>query len=512
MTTNTELAQAEPRQDDDFLDYATDRPALQTRAAPARTGKVTDLGDLTTAIERQNDILERRAAKPAARPAANQVVERARAASARATQTLAEMKARNTEAARALDDRAAPARARGREDVLDVEQRARMDRDFADTSRREATEFSASERQRLLDENREMRQRLARPAMPVATRAASAVSQRQQIEKLSRDAALHYIRTGEKVYKGHSLADIQKRAMSEGSQADGGILLLPETDMGPIEKLLVQAVPMRQHCTVKTINRYTYKKPLRVGTGGARWGTELASGGQTNTPQYALLDFPAHNLYAEPAVSSDMLEDSDWAIEDELAQGAIDDFSLTESDVVVTGNGVEKPFGFLGYPSANYVSSGWSHGKILYQPSGAAGAFASASADPIIKMGFGLKQGYRGMAKWMMNRLTMGVVRTLKDGTGRYVWSDGDVYKGVPTTLDGREVIEAEQMPDIAANSFSIALADWKRAYIMVDRLGMVVLRDELTAYPQVVFKTRKRVGGGIQNFEAIQVMKFAVS
>ena len=73
-------------------------------------------------------------------------------------------------------------------------------------------------------------------------------------------------------------------------------------------------------------------------------------------------------------------------------------------------------------------------------------------------------------------------------------------------------VIEAEDMPNIAANSYSIAFGDFGHGYLVVDRAGVRVLRDPFTAKPYVLFYTTKRVGGGVQDFDAIKLMKFAVS
>ena len=78
--------------------------------------------------------------------------------------------------------------------------------------------------------------------------------------------------------------------------------------------------------------------------------------------------------------------------------------------------------------------------------------------------------------------------------------------------FSGYPVVEAEDMPDIAANSLSIAFGDFARGYLVVDRAGVRVLRDPFTAKPYVLFYTTKRVGGGVQDFDAIKLMKFAVS
>jgi HK97 family phage major capsid protein len=65
-------------------------------------------------------------------------------------------------------------------------------------------------------------------------------------------------------------------------------------------------------------------------------------------------------------------------------------------------------------------------------------------------------------------------------------------------------------MPAKAANSLSLAFGDFKRGYLIVDRMGTQVLRDPYTSKPYVLFYTTKRVGGGVQNFEAIKLLKFA--
>ena len=111
----------------------------------------------------------------------------------------------------------------------------------------------------------------------------------------------------------------------------------------------------------------------------------------------------------------------------------------------------------------------------------------------------------------MMNRTTESVIRKFKDSTGNYIWQPGTTA-GQPPTLLGYPVAEADDMPDIAANSYSVAFGDFARGYLIVDRVGVRVLRDPYSAKPYVLFYTTKRVGGGVQNFEAIKLMKFAAS
>jgi hypothetical protein len=61
-------------------------------------------------------------------------------------------------------------------------------------------------------------------------------------------------------------------------------------------------------------------------------------------------------------------------------------------------------------------------------------------------------------------------------------------------------------MPEIAAHSYSVAFGDFNRGYLIVDRQGVRVLRDPYSAKPYVLFYTTKRVGGGVQDFDAIKL------
>ena len=78
--------------------------------------------------------------------------------------------------------------------------------------------------------------------------------------------------------------------------------------------------------------------------------------------------------------------------------------------------------------------------------------------------------------------------------------------------LHGFPVVEAEDMPDIATDTMSVAFGDFERGYLVVDRQGVSVLRDPYSAKPYVLFYTTKRVGGGVQNYEALKLIKFGTA
>ena len=141
---------------------------------------------------------------------------------------------------------------------------------------------------------------------------------------------------------------------------------------------------------------------------------------------------------------------------------------------------------------------------------GADGALpASGASDVLIDLVHALKSGYRQNATWMMNRRVQAEIRKLKDADGNYLWQPA-AAAGTRPTLMGFPVVEVENMPDVAAGSLSVAFGDFRRGYLVVDRAGVRVLRDPYSAKPYVLFYTTKRVGGGVQDFDAIKLLKFS--
>ena len=152
----------------------------------------------------------------------------------------------------------------------------------------------------------------------------------------------------------------------------------------------------------------------------------------------------------------------------------------------------------------------WTWGKLGYVNTGAAGAFPAANpSDVLIDLVYALKSGYRQNAAFVMNRKTQSAIRKFKDAHGQYLWQP-PAAAGQPATLLGFAVAEAEDMPNIAAGALALAFGDFRRGYLVVDRAGVRVLRDPYSAKPYVLFYTTKRVGGGVQDFDAIKLLKFA--
>jgi HK97 family phage major capsid protein len=305
-----------------------------------------------------------------------------------------------------------------------------------------------------------------------------------------------------------ALTQFEAKALSAGSNPDGGYVAPPELDR-LIESRLAQVSPMRAIASVRTTGALVFKKPISLTAAGTGWVAETGDRTQTTTPTLALLEFPTAELYANLAATQTLLDDSFVNLEEWIATEVEEAFAGQERTAFVSGDGTNKPKGFLGYEMIAEASHVW--GKIGYVATGAAGAFGAADpVDALIDLIYTPKSQFRQNARFVMNRKTVSAVRKLKDSDGRYIWHPAD--SGGDSTLLGYPITEIEDMPDIAANAYAIAFGDFARGYLIVDRAGVRVLRDPYSAKPYVLFYVTKRVAGGVQNFDAIKALKFAAS
>lgn len=481
-----ELAQDDVRHDSNGLETKAGRrpaaPAIRTRpAAPS-------LAELTARVEEGNRLLRKTISR-------GDIKRRLAAVKNRALHQLRETAEQGHTLAR-----------RGKSDPLIQHKLDRINRHI--------DKAIAAENATLKRENAELRRKQARPPLIRGRGPASGLSAKSQAMALYQKASRLYLKTGQETFNGMSLAELQRKAgLHSESNPDGGFLVHPEYDQGPLEKLLLDASVMRTVCEVRAISGASFKKAVNLRGTGYEWVGERQAPSDTAEPDLAELEFPAMELAARPSATQSMLEDAMIDVESWLAEEVVEAFAVGEEIAYTSGNGLKKPKGFLAYDIV--ADASWAWEKIGYLPSGASGAFPTPSAsvnqgDCLWKTVYALKAGFRSNASWMMNSGTAGVCRTLKDGEGRWIWADA--REDSPDKLCGKAVVINEQMPAIAANSYSIAFADWQKFYIIVDRLGMTVLRDPYTNKPYVEFYTRKRVGGGVKNFQAAKLIKFASS
>ncbi|MEX0345049.1 MAG: phage major capsid protein [Rhizobiaceae bacterium] len=320
-----------------------------------------------------------------------------------------------------------------------------------------------------------------------------------------KDAFHTYLRSGEE----GRLRSIEAKAMTYGSGPDGGYLV-PDEVATEIGNRLSVLSPIRGIASVRQVSGAVLKKPFATSGPAVGWVGETDSRPQTDTSALAELQFPTMELYAMPAATPTLLEDTAVDLDQWITAEVETAFAEQEGAAFVNGNGANKPRGFLNYTEVD--ESSWSWGNIGSIATGVDGALPAANpSDILIDTIYALKSGYRQNAAWVMNRKTQASIRKLKDADGNYLWQPPAAV-GQPAMLMGFKVVEAEDMPDAATDATPIAFGDFGRGYLVVDRTGVRVLRDPYSAKPYVLFYTTKRVGGGVQDFDAIKLLKYGTA
>jgi HK97 family phage major capsid protein len=312
-----------------------------------------------------------------------------------------------------------------------------------------------------------------------------------------------YIRSGET----GGLKQLETKALSAGSGPDGGYLAPPQVESEVLRRLSALS-PIRAIAGNRVISGGLYKVAHSVSGPASGWVSETAARPETDSPTLAELSFPAMELYAMPAATQTLLDDAIVDIDQWIADEVETAFAEQEGAAFVNGDGNAKPRGFLDY--AAVADGSWSWGNLGFIGTGVADDFpASDPSDVLVDLIYALKAGYRQNATFVMNRKTQSAIRKFKDQQGNYLWQP-PTGMGRNATLMNFPVIEAEDMPDIGAGTTPIAFGDFRRGYLVVDRAGIRILRDPYSAKPYVLFYTTKRVGGGVQDFAAIKLMKCA--
>ena len=228
----------------------------------------------------------------------------------------------------------------------------------------------------------------------------------------------------------------------------------------------------------------------------AAWTTETGTVTETATPQINKRAINVFEMYAQPKATQKLLDDASIDVEAWVAEKVADKFARMEATAFINGNGTTQPKGILQY------GAGTGFGKIQQVTSGAAGVVSVVCADSLIVLFYGLQEAYTRDATFLMNRATLQSVRLLKLATtNQYIWQPS-LAAGAPDTLLGIPVAQAADMPIASANSLSVALGDFKQAYLIVDRIGLRTLRDPFTEKPFVKFYTTRRTGGEVSKHE----------
>jgi len=322
-----------------------------------------------------------------------------------------------------------------------------------------------------------------------------------------RKALAAYLREGDET--GLRALAAETKTFNSAAMNEGGYLVDQET-AARISGILRGAGSLRSVANVVQVEGSAYELLVDRGDIDSEWISESGTPVDNSTGQFDKIVIELHELAAMPRASQRLLEDSAFDIEAWIAERIADKFARAENAAFAAGDGVNKPFGFLGYDKAPAAAAAWN--QLGYVVTGEPGAFNSIDpADALVDLVYSLDAAHRAGAVFAMNSKTAGAVRRMKDAEGRFLWAES-VAGAEPSRLLGYPVLTVEDMPDIDVDSFSIAFGNFRAGYTIAERPDVRILRDPYSAKPHVQFFARARVGGAVTDFSAIRLLKFGTA
>lgn len=388
-----------------------------------------------------------------------------------------------------------------------VEDFRATDRDYK--SRTEAEIREAREKASAAIDAAEAAKKAAEDAIKRAARSTVGASGEIDPDKAEHKKAFNsFLRKGIET----GLADLERKAVNVTTAGDGGFAL-PEQIESVIAQRLLDISPVRSVANVVSVSTSDYKQLVDTRGMASGWVGEAGARTATNTPTFYEAAALMGEIYANPQATQQSLDDLMFNVETWIAASIADEFAFREGAAFVSGDGTNKPKGFLNYATAATADSSRAWGTLEHVATGVSADFAASNkGDKLVELVYKLKAGHRANAVWMTNKAILAEIRAFKESTtNAYLWQPG-LAAGQPSTLLGYNVVEAEDMPAKAANSLSIAFGDFRAGYTVVDRVGIRSLRDPYSNKPYVGFYVTKRVGGMVVNSEAIKVLKFSTT
>jgi HK97 family phage major capsid protein len=387
-------------------------------------------------------------------------------------------------------------------DVVTEQKLAKMEADLAAT-------FAAKQAAELA--TKALENRLAE--IETKTNRPGSTAAHQKAADEMKAAFIDYMRKGANGGAEARLFDLQQKAadVRTSTGASGGFAL-PKEIADQVLKMILDISPIRSISRVVQTGTTDYHQVVNRGGLAAEWVAETG----TRTLATVTSDFgdvaPTFGeLSAVPEASRHSINDLFFDVEAMLVADGAERFAIAEGIAFISGDGTNKPTGFLtGTPVAT-VDASRAFGVLQYVATGQAAALATNPWDTLKDMLYSMKAGYRQNASWVMNSILLAAHAKIKDTTGQYLLTPA-VREGDPDTILGKRIVVAEDMPAVGAGNFPIALGDFSRGYLIADIPGMWMVRDEVTRVGWVRFPMAKRVGGKILDSNAIKLLKVAAS
>lgn len=292
---------------------------------------------------------------------------------------------------------------------------------------------------------------------------------------------------------------------NSGDDSVGGITVISFID-SMIDKLIREFSDVRMLATTSTISTDKWEQIKMNQTNGALWEKDVSNfTDQTKNNTFDKLNIMIENLYGIAIMHKNLIADSAFDVVGEILTSLAEDFAITEAASFWNGSGKGEMSGILTAPAVGSGKGGFDEIERI-----TSAASQVVTMDDIHTVIGSIKQpGYLQGAQWKANRVVISQLRKLKDLEGQYLWQPSNIV-GIPATLVGYPISAA---PELAANMNvanveSIVFGNFSKAYRIIDRQGIEIVRDNLTQYPQIAYKADKRVGGGVQKGEALKILK----
>jgi HK97 family phage major capsid protein len=285
--------------------------------------------------------------------------------------------------------------------------------------------------------------------------------------------------------------DAEEKYLRTDINTDGGYLV-PIQQESEIIKKITEISPIRQVAKVRTMGSKIMRMPVRSALVSGGWVGEGEEDTLSNST-YGREELVAKGLGVTVQVTRHELQDATPNIVTEINSDVAEKFAQLEGAAFVNGDGTEKPSGFMADSRVSSILSGTS-GAIDFDN------FASLEGE--------LKTGYNAI--YGFNRKTLATIRNLKDGAGAYIWRAGNLGAGIPNSINGTSYIQIPDMEDVAGGNFPIIYGDFAKGYLIGDRLGFNVIRDDYSKKREgkVEFTFLKRLDGQVVLPEAFVKLK----
>lgn len=276
---------------------------------------------------------------------------------------------------------------------------------------------------------------------------------------------------------------------------DGGYLA-PYEYMNEIIKKITEISPVRSVARVISTSSKEARFTKRTGLVSGGWVGEGQTASQSNST-YGDETLRAEKMMVYTDITLELLRDAAFDMRREITSDVAEDFAKLEGAAFVNGNAVNKPEGLLTNADVGFTVSGNATGL---------------TADCLYEVQGEIPTGYN--LTWMFNRKTLHKhIRTLKDGSGQYLFQPNLGSSDMPNTVAGLPYVLANDMPDVGANLFPIIVGDYRKAYYIVDNQNIEFLEDPYTQATSgkrrfIVFK---RTGGQVVLPEALKKIKISL-